>query len=275
MSFDVSVLILTHNSYTEKAGCIEFVLNAYLNQCPAPNEIIVIDNGSDAEDRTKLHKFCCVRPEIKVITCELSIGAARNYGADKAKSEYLLFNDDDTIPVQTDVISRIQEYTEKGVYGYGANRLWSPDLSWVISHRDKLTKTIKNGDFAYLKENSNIPPAEIRMKNEQSLKILLKSFIGNFGLIRKQDFLSVGGFPDFPGYACEDDALSFLCYLKFGRPMIFNDIELVHISHPLTPKASSDIVANQKRLRILLQQHGYSEFHISRLLFEKDDYIIK
>ena len=121
---DISVLILTHNSYTAKAGSVEFIINAYMNQTIKPRQIIVIDNGSDLQNTRQLQNFCTNFPEVSIVPCNLTIGGARNYGAKFAEGRYILFNDDDTIPMQNDTIEKLIAYcTQDFVYGYGANRL--------------------------------------------------------------------------------------------------------------------------------------------------------
>lgn len=272
---DISVVILTHNSYSTKAGAVEFVLNAYLNQVVTPYKIIVIDNGSDKYDADKLKQFCKNKSNISLYSSDLTIGGARNYGVRNVTSKYILFNDDDTIPLQNDIISRLAKYCARGAYGYGANRLWSPDLGWVKENQQRIVSLIKNGDMRCLKSFGVIPEPAIRGKNSNSLKILLKSFIGNFGLISKADFDAVGGFPEYPGYACEDDAFAFLCYLKLGKPEMFDDIELLHISHQISNQSRQEALENQQRLQKLLESNGYSEFHISRLLFKSTLPVLK
>ncbi len=268
---NISVLILTHNSYTTKAGAVEFVINAYLNQTVKPHQIIVINNGSDAQNTAKLQEFCDGLPDVRIISCNLTIGGARNFGVKFVESRYILFNDDDTIPMQNDCIERLIAYcNQDAIYGYGANRLWSPDLNWVSKNRTALLKITKSGDLTELKKDAIVPAPEIRYKNQNSVKILLKSFIGNFGIIAKTDFYAIGGFPEYPGYSCEDDAFAFLCYLRLGKPVVFDNIELLHISHPLTETAPAEISNNQKLLQKLLSDNGYKAFHISRLLFGGD-----
>lgn len=272
---DISVVILTYNSYSDKAGSVEFVIQSYLNQSEPPKEIIVVDNGSDKINHEKLLNFCADKRSVRVLSTGQTIGGARNYGVRNVTSKYILFNDDDTIPLQNDIISRLAKYCAHGAYGYGANRLWSPDLGWVKENQQRLVTLIKNGDMRCLKSFGIIPEPAIRGKNSNSLKILLKSFIGNFGLISKADFDAVGGFPEYPGYACEDDAFAFLCYLKLGKPEMFDDIELLHISHQISNQSQQEALEKQQRLQKLLESNGYSEFHISRLLFKSTLPVLK
>lgn len=271
----ISVVILTHNSYTEKSGSVEFVINSYLNQKTLPFEIIVVDNGSDNNNTKQLEAFCSNKPFIKIIKACTTIGGARNIGVKKASGTHIIFNDDDTIPLGNSILDQISAYCTKGYYGYGANRLWSPDIDWIKSHASAINIAIENKNWNFLHKISQVPSQDIRNKSELSVKMLTRSFIGNFGFISVKDFISVGGFPEYPGYGCEDDAFAFLCYLKLGKPIVLNDeISVLHISHPINSSNLQQLEDNKILLQKLFEQHSCKHFHISRVLFSSDKPII-
>lgn len=271
----ISVVILTHNSYTEKSGSIEFVINSYLNRQSLLFEIIVVDNGSDNDNAKQLETFCSDKPLIKIINTRTTIGGARNIGVKNASGTHIIFNDDDTIPLGNNILDQISTYCTKGSYGYGANRLWSPDIDWIKSHSADITAALSNKNWDYLHKLSLKPSQNIRDKNDISVKMLTRSFIGNFGFISVKDFIAVGGFPEYPGYGCEDDAFAFLCYLKLGKPVILNDeISVLHISHPINSLNLQQLENNKILLQKLFEQHGCKHFHISRVLFSSDKPII-
>ena len=275
MGKKISVIILTHNSYKDKAGSIEFVINAYLQQKHTPLEIIVVDNASDVDNSAKLQSFCEDKKSVHIVKCNTSIGGARNLGVKHSKGKYIIFNDDDTIPIQDDVLEIVSQYCDNRQYGYGANRLWSPDINWIKSHDSEINIAIKNKNWDFLRKFSQGPSQDIRHKNEISVKMLTRSFIGNFGFISVKDFITVGGFPEYPGYGCEDDAFAFLCYLKLGKPVILNDkISVLHISHQINAINLQQLETNKILLQKLFEQHGYKHFHISRVLFPSDKPVI-
>jgi len=271
----ISVVILTHNSYTEKSGSIEFVINSYLNQKTLPFEIIVVDNTSNNGDSKQLETFCSNKPFIKIIKACTTIGGARNMGVKNASGTHIIFNDDDTIPLGNSILDQISAYCTKGSYGYGANRLWSPDINWIKSHFSDITTALSNKNWDYLHKLSLKPSQNIRNKNDISVKMLTRSFIGNFGFISVKDFIAVGGFLEYPGYGCEDDAFAFLCYLKLGKPIVLNgEISVLHISHPINSSNLQQLEDNKILLQKLFEQHGCKHFHISRVLFSSDKPII-
>lgn len=265
----ITVIILTHDSYSTKCGSIEFVITSYLNQKNSDCiEIIVINNSSNKDDTKKLKLFAKKYPELKIIDCDMTVGGARNLGAREATSDILLFTEDDTIPLQDNIPEIILSiFSSNSTYAYGANRKWSKDLSWVNDNRQTIINSLIEKKYSYLKDNLIVPDPAIRNKNEKSQKVLLKSFIGNFGIIHKKMFEEIGGFPLYPGYACEDDAFAFLCFLALGRPVILNSVELMHLSHPITEIKEAEYQRNRLRYAELLNSKGYSAFHITRLLF--------
>ena len=271
----ISVVILTHNSYTEKSGSVEFVINSYLNQKTSPFEIIVVDNGSDNNNNKQLEAFCSTKPLVKIIKTRTTIGGARNIGVKNTSGTHVIFNDDDTILLADNMLDQISAYCTEGSYGYGANRLWSPNINWVKSHVSDITTALESKNWDYLREISLNPSQDIRHKNDISVKMLTRSFIGNFGFISVKDFIDVGGFPEYPGYGCEDDAFAFLCYLKLGKPVILsNEISVLHISHPINSLNLQQLENNKILLQKLFEQYGCKHFHISRVLFPSDKPII-
>lgn len=275
MEQKISVVILTHNSYKDKAGSIEFVINAYLQQKNKPFEIIVVDNASDIDNSVKLQSFCEGKKSVHIVKCDTSIGGARNLGVKHSKGKYIIFNDDDTIPMQDYVLEVVSQYCDNGQYGYGATRLWSPDINWIKMHKNEIKNAIDTKNWLYLNKISVQPNLNIRAKNSTSLKMLTRSFIGNFGFISSYDFVSIGGFPEYPGYGCEDDAFAFLCYLKLGRPIILDkDISVLHISHKLSKQNLTELESNKLKLKELFKQNSCGHFHISRLLFPSNKPVI-
>lgn len=275
MQQKISVVILTHNSYTEKSGSVEFVINSYLNQQSLPFEIVLVDNSSDNDNAKQLEAFCSNKSLVKIIKTCTTIGGARNIGVKNASGTHVIFNDDDTIPLQADILELISAYCMKGLYGYGANRLWSPNINWIKSHSYNINIAIESKNWDFLNKISQGPSQDIRHKNENSVKILTRSFIGNFGFISVKDFIVVGGFPEYLGYGCEDDAFAFLCYLKFGKPVILtNEISVLHISHPINNINLQQLENNKILLQKLFEQHNCKHFHISRVLFSSDKPII-
>ena len=92
----LSVIIITHNNYALKDGCIEAEILSILNQTETDFEIIVVDNCSDKNNFNNLQNFISKlnNCNIKLIKNNINnISKARNLGAKTAISDLLLFMD--------------------------------------------------------------------------------------------------------------------------------------------------------------------------------------
>lgn len=90
----VSVVILTHNDSDSTIRCMDSILKT---SDIKDVEIIVVDNGSNAPEASKLLHY--QKPSVKYVFNKenLMVAAGRNIGAKKAKGEYILFLDNDMV----------------------------------------------------------------------------------------------------------------------------------------------------------------------------------
>lgn len=264
---NLSIIVLTCDSYTNKFSCIEHTLLAISNQKGVNKEIIVVNNGALKSDGQRLKRFTESLSNIKVIcTHQKSIAEARNTGSQEASADILVFIDEDIIILDKLALSKVYEYAFKYKYGYGAKRKWTLGEDWFSSQAEILKQNILKEDYSLINKNSGCPDPVIRDKN--SVKYLMKSFIGNFGFIHTEVFKELGGFPtQFTGYGLEDDALSFLCYLYYGNPALLNDIHIVHVTHPINKICFNELYKNKFIYNELLNSYGYKNFHIGDLLY--------
>ena len=90
----VSIVILTHNDSDSTIGCINSIYrNTKLNQF----EIIVVDNGSNQDEKAKLEGFNKINLTYVFNDTNLMVAAGRNKGAEKANGEFILFLDNDMV----------------------------------------------------------------------------------------------------------------------------------------------------------------------------------
>lgn len=266
MSF-VSVVVLTCNAYTNKHGCIDHTILALLRQARVDLEIIVVDNGGGPNDQEALARFVAAHgPDIRIVRCATSIAAARNEGARHAQSDLLVFVDEDTIPCDELALALVVERSAQQRHGYGARRLWTRPGAWFSEHGERLRGDLAQGDCSFLLANSGAPDGAVRGKRDE--KYLSRSFIGNFGFVKRGDFEALGGFPTrFAGYGLEDDALSFLCFLRLGEPAILDDVTVVHVTHSVAEGRMAEYRANLLIYRELLVSYGFTKFHIGDLMY--------
>lgn len=96
---DLTVIITTYND----AKYLENAINSLLKQTKLPKEIIIVDDGSQDDLSKEIYekKFKCIK-ETNIRYYKKTNGgpsSARNYGINKASSEYIIFLDvDDSMP---------------------------------------------------------------------------------------------------------------------------------------------------------------------------------
>lgn len=273
---DISVILITYNNYTLKSGCIETVLLAIQNQICKSFEIIIVDNSSSEADTTKLKNFIssieC--PKIKYISNEVNnISTSRNIGAKKAQSELLLFLDDDMLLSNPYILQTVINASNYAVYGLSAVRLWTKK-DWYSQNKhfvDNLLRSKNFDDYSKMITSSQ-PDPKVRKKNNN--RHLLRTYIGNFGFVKKEALINVGLWDEkIKGYGTEDDLLTFVLYMKYGNPFLMNDIQVYHIWHEISENNYVQLENNTKAYKEMLKQYNIREFHIGRLLYNENNII--
>ncbi len=198
----ISVIIPVYN--VEKT--IDECLSSLLNQTRKPDEIIVVDDGSN--DRTKeiASKFKNV---IFLEKEHKGPASARNFGAKKAKGDILLFTDSDC----------------------------TLEKNWV----SEMTKPFKNNKIVGVQGRyetkqkgmiARFVQLEIEDRYDRMKKFENIDFIGSYSAgYRKRIFLEFGGFDEsFPTASGEDPELSFKL-AKSRKKMVFNEKAVVYHNH--------------------------------------------
>jgi len=263
----ISVIIVTHDNFSTKSGCIKSVLLSISQQQYCNYEIIIIDNASKSNDKKMLYQITQKVKNIRLVSSDINnIAMARNIGAEIANGEYLLFMDDDTVLTSSRALHTVSQYFNEGHYGYAANRYWTKPY-WYEKNIDFLEDSIQKDDMSGI--IFNIPDPQTRGKDK--VRHLVKSYIGNFGFVHKGTLFKIGGWNEsYIGYGCEDDELAFMLYMEYGRPVLLRDIDILHIWHPLKTTNYLELEQNQRRFRAVLDQHSVKIFHIGRLLYGEE-----
>ncbi len=192
-------------------------------------EIIIVDNNSSK----KLPKIISSDKDIKIIKSRVNNGFAFgcNLGASKAKGEYLLFLNPDTVLLKNSIAKLLKSFSTLNKVGIAgpamidSNNLKLPTINAFI--------TIPRAIFAYSFLNKLFPKNSVSKKfwmlNSDRRKILSVDVIsGACMLIKKELFEKIGGFDErFFMYFEEQD----LCYRvkKAGFKVIFNpEVEIIH-----------------------------------------------
>jgi len=180
---------------------IERALKSAVNQSQAPNEILVVDDGSTSGERTKLEELKS-QYDFEIYSQENSgQSAARNLGVSKSSSDYICLLDQDDYFLPNHIESLVQ-----------ATDLSDPNFGFAYGD---LLRVDEAGEILFKSSLTSPHPLEDSMSMiSQNMHILPSAT-----LIKRSSFLSVGGFDEsLRGY--EDDDL-FLRFHLAGFKIIF------------------------------------------------------
>jgi len=121
MKPDLSIIIVSYNTRQITLSCIESIV---ANTQEVDYEIIVVDNGSTDGSREALKKLTKENSAITLVDEDknLGFGKGNNLGASKAKGEYLLFLNSDTILINNalkEALDFVKTKKDLGVYSCG------------------------------------------------------------------------------------------------------------------------------------------------------------
>jgi len=143
MTFTIGLIISTYNNpqWLRKTLC------GYTCQSVMPDEIIIADDGSDEKTKEVVDYYKAILPIKHVWQEDDGFQKSRilNKALLEAKSDYLIFTDQDCIP-RKDFIETHQKHARKGYFLSGGNVKLPMDVSVAISEGD-----IRSGDVFSLK----------------------------------------------------------------------------------------------------------------------------
>jgi hypothetical protein len=185
-----SIIIVTYNNQSEIADCLDSIDT---NIEGKDYEVIVVDN--DSKDKTAR----IIRdnyPWVRLFNTgkNLGFGRGNNYGAKKARGEYLFFLNPDTIVVN-DIVNIIEKFFPKNpeagavgirqLYRNGDNR---PEN---ISEDPNIANLVRN-----------IFPRKYNWHKKQEVQVICAAALA----VKKDVFEKIGGFdPEFFMYMEEND----------------------------------------------------------------------
>ena len=204
--------------YYNRARFIDECLASVFSQSRAPDEVIVVDDGSEPSQRRHLDKFL---PRIRIVDQprNLGVSAARNAGVRAASGDWIAFNDSDDLWVPEKLAIQVEHVTRHaGCDGvHSAIRAFREDGRTSVS--DPIAPRLTLADA--LHDNM------IRM---QSL------------LIRTAVFRGIGGL-DETLRCCEDD--------DFGIRLAAAGYRIDFLAEPLTEMRRGDydhLFSNWRRI---------------------------
>ena len=247
MKVTVSFVVLTYN----RVDALVPVLHALAAQCEARHEVVIADDGSNAQAlealRRQLPEFRCAVKHVWHPDRGFTASRARNLGALASVGDYLVFLDGDCIP-NPKFVKAHEALMQKGCFVNGNRVLLSEGFTQqVISGEVNLTNAkvtdwllwrIK-GDVNKLAHLLYWPQAPGRRQPQFHWKQIRSC---NFAMW-KDDFLQVNGFDEsFEGWGHEDaDLVLRLHHLGRCRLNGFFCTEVYHLWHRQNSRVSESV----------------------------------
>jgi len=205
----ISLIITTYNWPQALAA----VLGSVRRQIELPFEVLIADDGSSDETRQLIHKtaegFPCPIQHIWQEDNGFQAAAIRNKAAMKARGEYIVFIDGDTL-IRPDFIKNHCRLARRGFFAAGNRVLLSRDFSQHVLAENLPVTQWQPHQFSKLQVNRAwalrtfpLGPLRLLKKNQwQGVKTC------NLG-IWKADLVAVNGFDEsFVGWGYEDSELA-------------------------------------------------------------------
>lgn len=244
----VDVVISTRNNHSEKDFSLFHVIRALLSQRDCDLNIVVADNGSDDETVDKLRAtFGQKVGVLDTSDCTGNISASRNAASSCGRSELILFLDDDMIVGEPGGLRKAMAVGRRVDFACGAIRYWSPP-TWprLIRRDDPMNKVIST-----LSHTSTEPLSINRVSGKNVIDN--RSYLANFGTVKRAAFDAVGGFDEgYRGWGYQDTDLMYrLCMEGYAYDLFSaHDIVVYHLAHTVDKGAGYE----QNRQRFLEKQ---------------------
>lgn len=232
---NLSIIIVNFNTLDLVVDCIKSI-KKYTKDIKF--EIIVINNHPQSNDYKKLKKLYQREDEIKILKSpNHGFGAANNIGAKKARGEFLLFLNSDTLIIDDSLQKLIHILNNNPKMGAISPLLYNPD--------GKLQK-YAFGDFQSLlsvtwRKRKKLNPN----RNKKITYINLIS--GAAMMIRKATFERVGGFDERFFMYFEDDDLCRRLVNLGKKNAIITSTKIIHLQGKSSSMSSRKIMYYQSQ----------------------------
>lgn len=258
----VSFIVLTYN----RSDALLAVLRSLARQCHEGHEVLVADDGSNAEQvdllRRKCPEFNCPVRHVWHPDEGFTASVARNLGAYHATGDYLVFLDGDCVPGPSFVKAHTQ-LAEKTCFINGSRVLLSERLTQRVVRNEidlpdqSLAFWIKarlNGDSNKLLHLMGWPGSLYRLQQGFKWRGIRSCNLA----VWRQDFFAVNGFDEtFEGWGHEDaDLVLRLSHFGVKRKNGFWATEVYHLWHREQQRGQASI--NQQNVFGRMKTHQIS-----------------
>lgn len=223
-----SFIVLFHNN-----NATDCVINSILDQFLSGDEIIIVNDHSTDESLQILTPF---KDSVKIVNTDRqgNRGYNRNFGADYAQNDYLMFVDGDIVFLPN-AITAMRVSMEKGNIGAVGNVICSSNTSAqmnIVTGIDylNLIRTDLNIENI-IKLNMLSDRRQRYIYDKIALNSVWEYFYTAYVAVNKKIFCEIGGFETcFVGWGAEDDEFGYRLHLK-GKLDYNLSAYAVHVPH--------------------------------------------
>ena len=228
----VSVIMPTYNQDDFISSAIESVLN----QSYSNFELIIVDNYSEDDTEKIVASYWNNRIKYLKFKNNGIIAASRNFGVKNACGEYLAFLDSDDKWRKEKLEKQIPHFQNDFIVGVGSDIIYESIPKYKNTSLGKDKKGFR--DYCYYDLLLNNPVAASSV------------------VVRKTDFLSVGGFDEDTDFKYIED---WELWLRLARKGNFRIIHNPPITYRIYPTTRDKIDVTKKKLKVINKHYklGY------------------
>lgn len=257
----ISVIVTTYNWPLALKLC----LDSLYAQSDKSFEVIIADDGSNADNLASAQIFCANSPvPLRYVHHEdlgFRAGTIRNKAVAQSQGEYLLFVDGDCV-LLPHFIARHRKLAEQGYFVPGNRVLLSQIYTQVVIadqlplHKKSLVEFLELFLQKKINRVTSFLDLPLGFFRRLQSKKWQKAMTCNLG-VWKSDFIRVNGFDElFEGWGFEDsDLVIRLIHAGIKRKEGRFAVPVLHLWHPHYDKSKQAL--NYQRLLERLQQHDF------------------
>ena len=255
----VSIVIPSKDNVDMLIRCMESI---FKTQEKTVFEIIVVDNGSNDENRRKIEKYVQGK-SIRYLYQPMDFNFSKmcNIGAKCAKGNYLLFLNDDIEAFEKGWLDIMTGHAAQPHVGMVGAKLLYPDSS-VIQHIG-ITNLVIGPSHSQIGFSDN----GIYYFGRNRVEYNWLAVTAACAMIKKDKFEQIGGFDEDLRVAYNDVDLCFSVYEKGYYNVVREDVVLYHYE---SASRGNDDMAPEKKDRLLKERKRLYEKHPE--LYQRDPF---
>lgn len=238
---ELSIIIVNYNKYELTQRCIESVINTILD---IEYEIIVVDNCSANESYKKLKQMNKNNEKVNIIANAQNkgFGYGNNRGVELCKYDNILLLNPDVIALENAISKMLDRILDDKSIGIIGSKLLNEDLTLQYSCRRFLPlnkfilartplKNFIRKDIVEIIDSQYLMK-DYDHKEEKDVDWLMGSCL----MLRKKDFLDVGGFSKEYFMYFEDVDLCYKLIKTRKRVLYYPEASMIHLHEQASVK---------------------------------------